>query len=258
MVRGWVIEQMLGFKMSNAATTAGVSHLPTAYKTVPEHSTLAISSGLDHLFGTSASSRTLSREGSGSSASERREEWEASTAGRRHKARELECVHQELDEYLEEPLETFSRIESVDGVERVVVFDILTYWQNAEKKVSEPLLPRDGRPTRASEFGVMRTSLLVREGDRHCSPEQNPAGTHGGPTSFENVISTWLTQLDRTLIGRAPPPGRRRLGGRRHNGGRSQCGGRASSLMVNPFTSYILSFTCIFVTLVTALDLFST
>jgi hypothetical protein len=41
----------------------------------------------------------------------------------------LESVHQELDEYLEEPLETFSRIERVDGIEQVVVFDALTYWQ---------------------------------------------------------------------------------------------------------------------------------
>jgi len=121
--------QMLEFRMSNAAVTTAVSHPSTAYKAIPEHSTSAISSGLDRLFGTPTSSRTLSRESSGSSDLGRREEWEASTAGKRHKARGLEDVCQELDEYLEEPLETFSKTERVDGIERMVVFDILTYWQ---------------------------------------------------------------------------------------------------------------------------------
>jgi hypothetical protein len=41
----------------------------------------------------------------------------------------LESVHQELDEYLEEPLETFSKIERVDGIEQTVIFDAITYWQ---------------------------------------------------------------------------------------------------------------------------------
>lgn len=114
--------------MANTAVAATRSPSSIAYKAVPEHSTSAISSGLSRLFGTSAS-QTLSRESSASSISRQRQEWEVSTTEQRHRARGLESVHQELDEYLEEPLETFSRIERVDGIEQVVVFDALTYWQ---------------------------------------------------------------------------------------------------------------------------------
>ena len=101
----------------------------SAYKAVPERSTSAISSGLDRFFNTPTSTGLLSRENSASSADERWLEWEAITAEKRHKARGLEEVRRELDEYLEEPLETFSRTERVDGIEQRVVFDLLAYWQ---------------------------------------------------------------------------------------------------------------------------------
>jgi len=103
---------MLKFKETNTATSVA----STAYKAVPDHATSAISSGLDRLFGTPASSRTVSRESSGSS-----------VPGQRTRA--LKGVRQELDEYLEDPLQTFSRIEQVDGIEKRVVFDLLAYWQ---------------------------------------------------------------------------------------------------------------------------------
>ena len=119
---------MLEFKMTNAAAAATSNHSPTVYKAVPEHSTSAISSGLGRLFGT-PTLRMLSRESTASSVSGQRREWEVGAIRQRHKARGLDSVNQELDEYLEEPLEIFSRIERVDGIERTVVFDILTYWQ---------------------------------------------------------------------------------------------------------------------------------
>ena len=120
---------MFEFKTANATAASTASHSPTVFRAVPEHSTSAISSSLDRLFGNSTSG-SLSRESSASSISSgRRQEWEVSTAGQRRKARGLESVHEELDEYLEEPLETFSRIETVDGIGQTVVFDILTYWQ---------------------------------------------------------------------------------------------------------------------------------
>ena len=119
---------MLEFKMTNAAITATGGQSSTAYKAVPEHSTSAISSGLNRLFGTPAL-ETHSRESPASSTSRQQQQWEASAAGQRHRARGLESVRQELDEYLEEPLETFSRIERVNGVEQTVIFDTLMYWQ---------------------------------------------------------------------------------------------------------------------------------
>jgi len=128
---------MLGFRTANAALAAAVNRPPTAYKAIPEHSTSAISSGLDRLFGTSTR-RAHSRESSPSRVSGQRREWEASAAKQREKTRGLDSVHRELDEYLEELLETFSRIERVDGIERMVVFDILTYWQVCKKSFCPP------------------------------------------------------------------------------------------------------------------------
>jgi hypothetical protein len=112
--------------MANATHT--ISHSSTVYKAVPERSTSAISSRLGRLFGTPTSG-TLSRESSASSLSGQRHEWEVSASGQRYKTRGLEAVQQELDDYLEEQLETFSRTEEVGGVEQTVVFDILAYWQ---------------------------------------------------------------------------------------------------------------------------------
>ena len=74
----------------------------------------ALSRGLGRVFGTSPSG-THSRETSVSSVSGQRQEWEVSISEQRRKARGLDSVHRELDEYLEEPLETFSRVEKVDG-----------------------------------------------------------------------------------------------------------------------------------------------
>jgi hypothetical protein len=203
-VRGWIIEQvgvfthhnittsltavthifqMLEFKTANAALAATASRPSAAYKTIPGHSTSAISSGLDRLFGTSATRERRSHESSPS-----RREWETSAAMQRERARGLRCVHRELDEYLKEPLETFSRIERVDGLEQIVIFDILTYWQvrvemillsvgssnfptDCRKKVPKPLLPRNGCPTCASKFSTVRATLLVWKGDIYCSPE---------------------------------------------------------------------------------------
>jgi hypothetical protein len=119
---------MLEFKTANDTAAAAGSRSSIVYKAVPEHSTSAISSGLSRLFGNSTSG-THSRESSASNVSRQRQEWEVTTTEQRHRARGLESVHQELDEYLEEPLETFSRIERVGAIERTVVFDTLAYWQ---------------------------------------------------------------------------------------------------------------------------------
>ena len=82
---------MLDFKTANATAIATASgHSTTAYKTVPEYSTTAVTSGLNRLFGTS--SRTLSRDSSLSSVSEQ-QEWEVSTAEQRCKARKLDGIH---------------------------------------------------------------------------------------------------------------------------------------------------------------------
>ena len=123
--------QMLEFKMANSTATAGsiIGARSSAYKAAPERSTSAISSGLDHFFSAPTSTGLLSHENSASSADERWPEWEAITTEKRHKARGLEEVCRELDEYLEEPLESFSRTEQVDGIEQRVVFDLLAYWQ---------------------------------------------------------------------------------------------------------------------------------
>ena len=115
---------MLEFKIANTPVETTSTRSSVTYKAIPEHSTSAISSGLSRLFGTSAT-RALSRESSTPSFPE----WETSTAEQRHKARMLDSVRHELDEYLEEPLETFSRIKKVDGIEQTVVFDILAYWE---------------------------------------------------------------------------------------------------------------------------------
>ena len=109
--------------------TTGAMSVSATYKVVPEHSTSAISSGLDRLFDTPASSRTLSCESSASSVPGQRQDWEAGTAEKRCKTRALEFVHRELDEYLDDPLETFSRTERVEGIERRAVFDLLAFWQ---------------------------------------------------------------------------------------------------------------------------------
>jgi len=110
-----------------AGAAAGASSI--VYKAVPDHATSGISSGLERLFGTPTSSKTVSRENSGSSVLGQGQELETSTGGKRRKARASDDVHRELDEYLEDPLETFSRIERVEGVEKRVVFDLLTFWQ---------------------------------------------------------------------------------------------------------------------------------
>lgn len=120
---------MLSFKMANVAARTASGPISTAYKAITEHSTLAVSSGLDRLFSTPASSRTVSRENSGSNASGRGREWEVSTTEKRSKARALEAVHRELNEYLDDPLETFSRTEQVDGTGQRVVFDLLAFWE---------------------------------------------------------------------------------------------------------------------------------
>jgi len=213
---------MLEFKMANAATAATSSGSLAAYKAVPERSTSAISRGLSRLFSMSVSG-ALSRGGTAPSVSGQGEEWETITAGKRHKARELDSVHSELDEYLEEPLESFSRIERVNGIDRTVVFDVLTYWQvcatlsfllrvtnfNTDygEKISKSFPSRNGHPTCTSKFGAMRTSLLIREGDLYRSPEQNPTETHGGPTSLKILFSKRLAQLDRALISWILSPG---------------------------------------------------
>lgn len=174
--------------MSNATVAAAVGHPSTAYKVVPEHSSLAISSGLERLLSTPASSRTVSRESSGSSALGRGEDWEASTAGKRHKARALKTVGEELDEYLEEPLETFSKTERVNDNECMVVFDILTYWQvritlccllqatltssqNAEKRFPNLFyLAMDVLPAQASSVSCER---LFSSGKETYTPRRN-------------------------------------------------------------------------------------
>ena len=120
--------QMLEFKMANAIAGTTVDARSSAYKAVPAScSTSAISSGLDRLFSAPTLGGTRSRGNSPSSSPGRLEP--DTTIIERHRMRGLESVRQELDEYLEEPLETFSRIERVNGIEQRVVFDLLTYWQ---------------------------------------------------------------------------------------------------------------------------------
>ena len=60
-----------------------------------------------------------------------------------------------------------------------------------------------------SEFGAMRTSLLVWEGDLYRSPEQDPPEAHGSLTSVKTILSQPLAQLDRTPISRILSPGGR-------------------------------------------------
>jgi len=119
--------QMLEFRMANT-TTGGAGGPPSsAYKTVPGNSTSALSSGLDRLFGP-VSTGTPGRNPAPSAPGQMQEQ-EAADVRERRKARGLVGVHRELDEYLEEPLDTFSRTEQVDGTDQRVVFDLLTYWQ---------------------------------------------------------------------------------------------------------------------------------
>ena len=174
--------QMLEFKMANAVTAIMGSCPSTIYKAVPNRSTSAISSGLGRLFGT--------RESSVPRISQRRQEWEATTAHQRHKRRGLDSVNQELDEYLEDPLETFSKIERVDGIERTVFFDALTYWQ-VRAALPPPHLPRamltspqtmekrfpnlfclamDVLPAQASSVPCER---LFSSGKETCTPRRN-------------------------------------------------------------------------------------
>lgn len=118
---------MFDFKRANATAATTAIRSSTAYKIVPERSTSAIASSLDRLFGTSGGA--LSRENSLSSIPGQQQGWEVNTTEQRRKARELDSIRREFDEYLEEPLETFSKIEKVDDIEQTVVFDILTFWQ---------------------------------------------------------------------------------------------------------------------------------
>ena len=120
---------MLTFKTANAAATATVGRSQAAYKAVPGHSTSAIASGLNRLFGAPASGGALSHEGHQSNVSGRRQEQGVSAAEQRRRIRDLDSVHAELDEYLEEPRETFTRTENMNSSEQTIVFDILTYWQ---------------------------------------------------------------------------------------------------------------------------------
>ena len=198
---------MLEFKTSpnGAGATAGTSLTSAAYKVVPERSTSAISSGLDRLFDTPTSNRMLSREASASGVPGQGREWEASAAEKRYKARALESVHRELDEYLNDPLETFSRTERVDGIERRVVFDLLAFWQacalfpspfgdtnftaGCRKEIPKSLSTRYGCSPRPGQFSAMRASLLIWEGDLHRSSQQNPAEAHGSPPGPEAVGS---------------------------------------------------------------------
>ena len=110
--------------MANTPAMTTSTHSLTAYNAVPECSVSAISSGLSCLFSTTTT-RALSCESPTPSSPE----WETSAAKQQHEARMLDSVHCELDEYLEEPLETFSQIERAGGVERTVIFDILAYWE---------------------------------------------------------------------------------------------------------------------------------
>lgn len=148
MVRGWVIEQvcllphgnvmsvvmihipqMLEFRMANT-TAGGTGRTPSsAYKSVPGNSTSALSGGLDRLFGPVSTGMPSRGNSSPSVSAGQRQEQESADARERQKARGLVGVHRELDEYLEEPLETFSRTERVGGTEQRVIFDPLTYWQ---------------------------------------------------------------------------------------------------------------------------------
>lgn len=123
--------QMLQFKTTKtaAARDTAAGHVKTAYKVVPERSTLAMVSGLDRLFGISTSDGGLSRESSLLGASGEQHELEASGAQQRRNAKALSDVQCELDEYLEEPLETFRKTEIVDGHKAIVVSDVLAYWQ---------------------------------------------------------------------------------------------------------------------------------
>ena len=119
---------MLEFKIASAVIATASASL-AAYKTVPKHATSNMSSGLDRLFGTPTSSRTLSRDSSASSIPGQRQVWEESTAEKRRRMRAMETVQRELDEYLDDPLETFSRAEQVGGAEKRVIFDLLAFWQ---------------------------------------------------------------------------------------------------------------------------------
>ena len=173
--------------MANATTVTGttIGARSSAYKAVPEHATSAISSGLDRFFGTPTSTGVLSRENSASSADG---EWEVIAAERRHKARGSEEDRREPDEYLEEPLETFSRTERVDGIEQRVVFDLLAYWQvrtipptppvailtspqHAEKKFPNLFyLAMDVLPAQASSAPCER---LFSSGKETCTARRN-------------------------------------------------------------------------------------
>jgi hypothetical protein len=202
---------MLEFRMANAVvnTNTGVISTSTAYKAVPDRSTSAVSSGLDRLFGTPASSRVVSRESSSSSVSGQTQEQDVTGAEKRHQARALECVQQELDEYLEDPLETFSRIEQVDGIERRVIFDLLAFWQvcdyppafgganittGGRKEVPKPLSARNGRSPCTGEFSALRAPLLIREGNLYLSSQPNSAEAHRSPPGSQTLVTKQLSQ----------------------------------------------------------------
>ena len=117
---------MRNFKTANSVATTAFSRSSAAYKAVPDRSTSAIASGLNRLFNTPT---LRSHENSQSSVSGQQQSWETHMAEQRREARELECVHMELDQYLEEPLDSFTRVEMVGNNARTVIFDILAYWQ---------------------------------------------------------------------------------------------------------------------------------
>lgn len=123
------ILQMLEFKMANAAAGTTISARSSAYKTVPERSTRAPGPSQAALTVCSVPPLRPRHPPARTPLLDKGQKWEGTAAGERHKARGSEDVRRELGEYLEEPLETFSRTEQVDGAERRVVFDLLTYWQ---------------------------------------------------------------------------------------------------------------------------------
>jgi len=116
-------------------------------------------------------------------------------AGARSLGLNITHFHRELDEYLEDPLETFSRIERVEGVEKRVVFDLITFWQvcaaflspandpnltaGSRKPVHKLVMDEDGRSSCPSTLSAMRASLLIWEGDLHRSSQPDSSDSVG-------------------------------------------------------------------------------
>ena len=87
-----------------------------------------------------------------------------------------------LDEYLEEPLETFSGTERVDSIERTIGFDILAYTGRfaSSSVFCEQLWPRhrpwkkyfpsrDGRPACTNEFSAPCERLFSSEKETYTA-----------------------------------------------------------------------------------------